>query len=202
MTTLFARLTFIALAACVASSSPALAQDVVTIGFTASKTGALGEESLAQVRGFELWRDEVNAAGGIKAGAKRYKVEFKSHDDELQVVRVQELYGRLIAQDKAQFLFGPVSSGLNAMAAFVSEENGKVMLSTAVDPKIFRLGNRNLFQVTSPASRSFAGALAIAEVAQSAGADRAGHQGRSVYPFGGAGDARSRQGRGADGGAG
>ena len=114
------------------------------------------------MRGFELWRgDEVNAAGGIKAGAKRIKVEFKSHDDESQVVRVQELYGRLIAQDKAQFLFGPVSSGLNAMAAFVSEENGKVMLSTAIDPKVFRLGNRNLFQVTSPASRYFAGALAM-----------------------------------------
>ena len=160
MTTLFARLMFIVLAACVASSSSALAQDVVSIGFTASKTGALGEDSLAQVRGFELWRDEVNAAGGIKAGAKRYKIEFKSHDDESQVVRVQELYGRLIAQDKAQFLFGPVSSGLNAMAAFVSEENGKVMLSTAVDPKVFRLGNRNLFQVTSPASRTFAGSLA------------------------------------------
>ena len=72
---------FIALAACVASSSSALAQDVVSVGFTASKTGALGEDSLAQVRGFELWRDEVNAAGGIKAGAKRYKIEFKSHDD-------------------------------------------------------------------------------------------------------------------------
>jgi branched-chain amino acid transport system substrate-binding protein len=143
------------------ATSSALAQDAIVVGFTASKTGALSEESLAQVRGFELWRDEVNAAGGIKAGAKRIKVEFKSHDDETQVVRVRELYGRLITQDKAQFLFGPVSSGLNAMAAFVSEENNKVMLSTAVDPKVFRLGNRNLFQVASPASRAFAGALAM-----------------------------------------
>jgi branched-chain amino acid transport system substrate-binding protein len=141
-------------------ASPALAQDTIAIGFTASKTGALSEDSLAQVRGFELWRDEVNAAGGLKAGSKKYKIAFKSHDDQSQVVRVQELYGRLITQDKAQLLFGPVSSGLNAMAAFVSEENGKVMLSTAVDPKIFRLGNRNLFQVTTPSSRSFAGAIA------------------------------------------
>jgi branched-chain amino acid transport system substrate-binding protein len=142
-------------------ATPVQAQDAITIGFTASKTGALSEQSLAQVRGFELWRDEVNAAGGIKAGPKRIKVEFKSHDDESQVVRVQELYGRLVTQDKVQFLFGPLSSGLNAMAAFVSEENGKVMLSAAVDPKLFRLGNRNLFQVTTPSSQSFAGALAV-----------------------------------------
>jgi branched-chain amino acid transport system substrate-binding protein len=142
-------------------ATPVQAQDAITIGFTASKTGALSEQSLAQVRGFELWRDEVNAAGGIKAGPKRIKVEFKSHDDESQVVRVQELYGRLVTQDKVQFLFGPLSSGLNAMAAFVSEENGKVMLSAAVDPKLFRLGNRNLFQVTTPSPQSFAGALAV-----------------------------------------
>ncbi len=155
----FARLAFLAVA--VGAASPAFAQDMITIGFTASKTGALSEDSLAQVRGFELWRDEVNASGGIKAGGKKYKIAFKSHDDESQVVRVQELYGRLITQDKAQFLFGPVSSGLSAMAAFVSEENGKVMLSTAVDPKIFRLGNRNLFQVTTPSSRLFASAIAV-----------------------------------------
>ena len=61
-------------------ATPVQAQDAITIGFTASKTGALSEQSLAQVRGFELWRDEVNAAGGIKAGPKRIKVEFKSTD--------------------------------------------------------------------------------------------------------------------------
>jgi branched-chain amino acid transport system substrate-binding protein len=46
------------------------------------------------------------------------------------------------------------------MAAFVSEENGRLMLSTAAEPKIFRLGNRNLFQVTTPSSRSFVGVIA------------------------------------------
>ena len=149
------------------AASPALAQDAITIGFTASTNGALSADSAAQVRGFELWRDEVNAAGGLKAGGKKYKVAFKTHDDQSQVVRVQELYGRLITQDKAQFLFGPISSGLSAMAAFVSEENGKVMLSTAVDPKIFRLGNRSLFQMTTPSSRSFDGAIAAIKAGNS-----------------------------------
>ena len=148
----------------VAAASPAFAQETLSIGFTASKTGALSEVSLAQVRGFELWRDEVNAAGGIRAGGKKYKVELKSYDDESQTVRVQELYARLITQDKAQFLFGPVSSGLSAIAAFVSEENGRLLLSTAADPKIFRLGNRNLFQVTTPVTRSFDGAVTALKV--------------------------------------
>ena len=44
----------------------------INIGFTVSKTGALNVDSLEQYRGFELWRDQVNAAGGIKAGGKTH----------------------------------------------------------------------------------------------------------------------------------
>ena len=77
-----------------------------------------------------LWRDDVNAAGGIKAGGKHYKVNFVTYDDELQNTRVQQLYTRLIAQDKAQFLFSPYSSGLVATAAIISEQYGKVMITT------------------------------------------------------------------------
>ena len=50
--------------------TPALAEDTITVGFTASQTGPLNIDSLGLVRGYELWRDEVNAAGGIKAGGK------------------------------------------------------------------------------------------------------------------------------------
>ena len=55
---------------------PAAAQETLTIGFTASQTGALNNDSTAQMRGIELWRDDVNAKGGIKAGGKTYKVKF------------------------------------------------------------------------------------------------------------------------------
>ncbi len=81
----------------------------ITLGFTVSKTGALNVDSLEQYRGFELWRDQVNAAGGIKAGGKNYKVQFASYDDESNVKRVQQLYTRMILQDKADFLFSPYS---------------------------------------------------------------------------------------------
>jgi branched-chain amino acid transport system substrate-binding protein len=36
-----------------------------------------------------MWRDDVNAAGGIKAGNKRYQVRFVSYDDQSQGGRVQ-----------------------------------------------------------------------------------------------------------------
>ena len=59
-------------------AAPALAEDTITIGFTTSQTGPLNVDSLGLVRGYELWRDEINAAGGIKAGGKIYKVNFVS----------------------------------------------------------------------------------------------------------------------------
>lgn len=150
-----------ALAAVVAGAVPALAQDTLTIGFTVSQTGKLNNDSTSQMRGFELWRDEVNAAGGIKAGGKQYQVKLVSYDDESQPGRVQQLYTRLIGEDKAQFLFSPYSSGLAATAAIISEQYGKVMITTgAAEEKTYKLGNKNLFQLYSPAGQYLAGAVA------------------------------------------
>ena len=148
------------LVAAVLLATPALAEDSITVGFTVSQSGALNNDSVAQMRGFELWRDEVNATGGIKAGDKSYKVNFTNYDDESQNARVQQHYTRLITQDKAQFLFSPYSSALVATAAIVSEQYGRVMLTTgSAEERIFQLGNKNLFQLYSPASQYLVGAL-------------------------------------------
>src|SRR5258708_36293220 len=153
------RLALLAAAAAVIIAAPVRADDAITIGFTVSKTGPLNNDSVAQMRGFERWRDEVNAAGGIKAGDKHYKISFASYDDESQNVRVNQLYPRLISMDKAQFLFSPYSSGLVATAAIISEQYGKVMLTTGgAEEKTYQLGNKNLFQGDSPAGQNLAGA--------------------------------------------
>ena len=76
------RLMLIAAVAVLSASPAPAADDTLTIGFTVSQTGKLNNDSIAQMRGFELWRDEVNAGGGIKAGDKTYKVNFVNYDDE------------------------------------------------------------------------------------------------------------------------
>ena len=147
---------------CALASACVLAQDTITIGFTVSQTGSLNLDSIAQLHGFELWRDDVNAAGGIKAGANRYKVAFVTYDDQSQGGRVQQLYTRLITQDKAQFLFSPYSSGLVATATVISEQYGKLMMSVgAAEPKTYQLGNKYLFQVYTPADHYLTSALDV-----------------------------------------
>ena len=142
------------------AATPAFAANTITIGMTVSRTGPLNTDSVAQLHGCELWRDQVNARGGIKAGGKRYKVRFVEYDDQSQGGRVQQLYTRLILQDKAQFLFSPYSSGLVATSAVISEQYGKVMLDAGgAEGKIFRLGNKYLFQVITRAGNYLGGAI-------------------------------------------
>ena len=150
------------IAAATVVAAPAFAEDdTITIGMTESQTGPLNVDSLGQQRGEELWRDEVNAAGGIKAGGKSYKVQFVTYDDQSVGGRVQQLYTRLIVQDNAQFLFSPYSSGLTAAAAVVTEQYGKIMLDGGgAEAKPFMLGNKYLFMVITPAGSYLSGAVA------------------------------------------
>jgi len=153
-------LAFLAAAAFAAPAAPAFAEDTITIGFTYSQTGPLNVDSLGQQRGYEFWRDEVNAAGAIKAGGKSYKVNFVNYDDQSVGGRVQQLYTRLVNQDRAQFLFGPYSSGLTAPAAVISEQYGKIMVASGgAEEKPYMLGNKYLFMVITSASHYLSGAV-------------------------------------------
>ena len=139
---------------------PGFAQQTIIIGFTVSKTGALNVDSLEQYRGFELWRDQVNATDGIQAGGKRYKIQFVNYDDESNSKRVQQLYSRMILEEKADFLFSPYSSSLTATAAVVTEQYGKIMLTTgAAEEKTYKLGNHYLYQMFAPATQYLTVAL-------------------------------------------
>jgi len=89
-------------------------------------------------------------------------VRFVTYDDQSQGGRVQQLYTRLIVQDKAQFLFSPYSSGLVATATVISEQYGKLMMSIGgAEPRTYQLGNKHLFQTYTPADHYLAGAIEL-----------------------------------------
>jgi len=126
----------------------------VVIGFTSSLTGKQEVSSKRQVNGFNLWLDEINAAGGLTlSDGTIVKFAAQTYDDESNTERVQELYTRLITEDNADFLLSPYSSGLTSAASIVAEQNGKVMITTgAADDSAYKTGNTSLFQLYTPAS--------------------------------------------------
>ena len=133
----------------------------VVLGFTASKTGKYAKESKEQVQGIQLWLKDLEKKGGLKLpDGTVVKFVTKSYDDESTKERVQQLYTKLITDDKAEFLISPYSSGLTAAAAVISEQYGKVMITTgAASDSIYKQGYQKVYQVYTPASRYLAGAI-------------------------------------------
>lgn len=138
-----------------APAEPVMTEETVVIGFTSSLTGAQEVSSKRQVAGFNLWMEQVNAAGGIPlSDATVVKFEAVTYDDESAKERVQELYTRLITEDNADFLISPYSSGLTAAASIIAEQNGKVMITAgAAEDDAYKTGNTGLFQLYTPGSQ-------------------------------------------------
>jgi len=133
----------------------------MVIGYTQSITGKYETSSGRQVRGFNLWMDAVNSAGGIElSDGTVVTFDVASYDDESNGDRVQELYTRLAAEDDADLLISPYSSGLTASASVIAEQYGKVMLTTgAASDANYLQGFTQVFQIYTPASRYLTGAV-------------------------------------------
>ncbi|OIO91163.1 MAG: hypothetical protein AUK03_11720 [Anaerolineae bacterium CG2_30_64_16] len=134
---------------------------VITIGYTVSQTGKYNVESIRQTNGLKLWMKQVNEAGGIKlSDGTILTFADKSYDDESNTDRVQELYTRLAAQDSAQFLISPYSSGLTSAASVIAEQYGKVMITTgAASDSNYTQGYTGVYQAYTPASKYLTGAV-------------------------------------------
>ena len=141
-----------------------LALAAVTVGASAQETlkiGGMGPLSgggtswgLAAQRGMELAVGDINAAGGVKAGGKTYKLELVFYDDLYSAQGGKAAAERLVHQDKIQYIVGPVGSP-PALAAISVTNPAKVIALTngyapgvlkndTPDPYNFRLYNTNL----------------------------------------------------------
>ncbi len=105
-----------ALIAGVFAAPAASAQDVIRIGAPLPITGPLSPEAQKQQRGYDLWAETANKAGGVNVGAKRMKVEIVYVDYQSNTPRAVQAAEKLITQDKVDFLFSPFGSGATKAA--------------------------------------------------------------------------------------
>ncbi len=144
-----------------APQPPTAAGKTAIIGFTASLTGKLNVESTRQTNGLKLWMNQVNAAGGLKlADGTVVRFEAKFYDDESSKDRVQELYTKLVNEDKADFLISPYSSGLADASAVIAEQYERIMITTgAASEGTYQKGYTLVYQTYTPAGRYLTGAV-------------------------------------------
>src|SRR6185436_1766903 len=76
--------------ALLAASGAALAQQPLKIGFGMSLTGPLAGNGKAALISMEIWRDDVNARGGILGR----NVEFVHYDDQTNPATVPSIYAK------------------------------------------------------------------------------------------------------------
>lgn len=126
---------------------PSFAQDkVIKIGAPLPLTGALAPEGLKQKEGYDLWADEVNKAGGIKAGGDHYKVQLVYYDYESGTPKAVQLTEKLITDDKVNFIFSPFGSGATKATSTLSERHKiPTISSTGSSAQVYDQGFKYLF---------------------------------------------------------
>ncbi len=134
-----------------ATSGAALAQDVIKIGAPLPLTGPLSPEGVKQQQGYDLWAETANAKGGIKVGAKTYKVQLVYADYASNTPRAVQTAERLITEDKVSFLFSPFGSGAAKAASTVSEKYSiPTVAATASSEQVYDQGYKYLFGTFTP----------------------------------------------------
>ena len=129
----------------------AQAQDVIRIGAPLPITGPLSPEAQKQQRGYDLWAETANKAGGVKVGSKRVKVEIVYVDYQSNTPRAVQAAEKLITQDKVNFLFSPFGSGAAKAASSVSEKyQVPTIAATASSAQVYDQGYKYLFGTFTP----------------------------------------------------
>jgi len=117
-------------------TSDAIAQQPpIRIGMAIAQTGGLAGGGKASLLGIEIWRDDVNARGGLLGR----KVELVVYDDKSSAAETPAIYSKLLDVDKVDLLFAPYATvptapimplvkqrGLLLMGNFSFQVNSKV----------------------------------------------------------------------------
>jgi branched-chain amino acid transport system substrate-binding protein len=115
----------IAAAAVVLLSFHAFAAEPVRVGFSMALTGAVAQNGKQLLIALQLWRDDVNAKGGLLGRP----VELLYYDDQSNPANVPGIYTKLINVDKVDLLLGPYATNMAAAAMPVIVENKKLTIS-------------------------------------------------------------------------
>src|SRR5690242_6622849 len=105
--------------------APARAADPVKVGFSMALTGSVAQNGKQLIIALELWRDDVNAHGGLLGRP----VELVYYDDQSNPTNVPGIYTKLITVDKVDLLIGPYATNMAAAAMPVIMQHNMATIS-------------------------------------------------------------------------
>jgi branched-chain amino acid transport system substrate-binding protein len=141
------------------------AEEVLVIGVNDALTGGGAVYGLPQANAVQMAADEINAAGGIKAGSTNYKLKVITSDDKANPTEATNSVRKLIDRDNVKYLLGFCCSGsTSAVASFIAKEDAVMLVGNAAERAITAQGIANVFRTRPPAD--FTGSAAGTFVAQ------------------------------------
>jgi len=87
---------------------PARATDPIKVGFSMALTGAAAPNGKQNLLALEIWRNDVNAKGGLLGRP----VELVYYDDHSNPNNVPGIYTKLISVDKVDLLIGRYATNM------------------------------------------------------------------------------------------
>ena len=129
------------------SSSGSASSSPVTIGTSLSLSGDFAADGQAFQKGYQLWINDQNAAGGLLG----HKLKLDVLSDASSPAQVVSNYQHLIGSNHDQLVFGPFSTLLTVPSARVAARYGYAFVEGAGGgPAVFGQGLHNVFDVTVP----------------------------------------------------
>lgn len=139
-----------------------LAADTIKIGYNIPMTGDIPKVGESSKLSAEMLKADINGAGGLEVGGKKYMLEFIYEDNEAKAESAVTTALKLIEKDGILAMIGPNSSKQAVPAGQVADDNSTVMVtpwSTNPDttkdrPWVFRAAFLDPFQ--GPVAVNFA----------------------------------------------
>jgi branched-chain amino acid transport system substrate-binding protein len=103
--------------------------ETIKVGINAPLTGDIPKVGEGTKFAARMWLEDVNAAGGIEVGGKKYKVELIIEDNESKAESAVKANTKLITEDEVLALVGPQSSKQAVPAGGKANELGTPMIS-------------------------------------------------------------------------
>ncbi len=108
---------------------PVIAADTIKIGFNLEMTGDIPKVGESSKFAAEMLKADINGAGGLEVGGKKYKLEFIYEDNEAKAESAVTTTLKLIEKDEVLAMIGPNSTKQAIPAGQVANDNEVVMIS-------------------------------------------------------------------------
>ncbi|SHM21585.1 amino acid/amide ABC transporter substrate-binding protein, HAAT family [Roseovarius pacificus] len=128
------KLSALAFGASALAMASAASADTMTVGLVGPLSGGAAAWGSAMKAAIEFAAEDINAAGGLEVGGKTYTIDIAAYDSHYNPNDALTAVNRLVFEDEAAFIVGPLGSAPLAALVPTTTENKKITITAGFTP--------------------------------------------------------------------